>query len=271
VRRIEASDLAAFHQARYGPATSCLVLAGSFDGDEAEDLLGSFELPPSSPGEARLPLQLTPAAPATGIRMVDIPKALQTELRVGHIGVARDSRDLPALQVLNTVLGDGPTSRLAESLRQRLGLTYHVRSRFAVHRHGGTFVVSAGVATEKARAALEGVMWEIERLREELVPEVELEIAKGRLLGIQLRRFQSILGTGGTLSHMALDGDPLHYLERRRREIGAVEPEALRELARRHLQPGRLVAVAVGPAGTLQTQFSDGGVWMPTVVAELTS
>jgi zinc protease len=262
--RIEAADVAAFHAARYQPAASCLVMVGSFDSaavvDLIVDLLGSFELPPAPPALAP-PLPFVPAAePAAGVRLIDVPLATQTELRVGHAGVARASRDLPALQVLNTVLGGGPSSRLAESLRQRQGVTYHVRSRFAARRGGGPFVVSTSVASDAAGDALAAIIFEIERLRAEPVPVAELEQAKRRLLGAELRRSQSILGMAGTLSDAAFEQDPAHGFDTRRRGIAAVEPDGLLELARRHLHPERLVAVAAGPAAALQAQFSDDGV-----------
>lgn len=259
LQRIEAVDVAAFHDTHYRPAASYLVLAGSFDSAAAADLLGSFELP-AAPLPGLPPPPFAPAAePAAGIRLVDVPRAAQTELRVGHAGVARASRDLPALQVLNAVLGGGPSSRLAESLRQRQGLTYHVRSRFAARHGGGPFVVTTSVASDAAGAALDGIVQEIERLRAEPVPAAELEQVKRRLLGAEVRRFQSILDTGGNLYQAALEGDPVDNFERKRQGIAAVEPDGLRELARRHLHPERLVAVAAGPVEILQSQFSGSG------------
>jgi zinc protease len=256
LRRIDAADVAAFHAARYRPAASCLVLVGSFDSEAVADLLGAFELLPALPGEPLRPPAFAAAEPVAGIRLVDVPQAAQTELRVGHAGVARASRDLPALQVLNAVLGEGPSSRLAESLRQRQGLTYQVRSRFAARRAGGPFVVTTSVANDAAGAALAAVVREIERLRREPVPAAELEQAKRRLLGAELRHFQSLLGVGGMLSQAALKEDSAHDFAARRRGIAAVEPGSVLELARRHLHPERLVAVAVGPAAVLRSQLS---------------
>jgi zinc protease len=205
LERVGGTEVAAFHEAHYRQASSCLVLVGSFDGEAAADLLGSFELPvPSRPGLPS-PLTLTPSAETVaGIRLVDVPGTAQTELRVGHRGVARASRDLPPLQVLSMILGGGPSSRLAGSLRQGLGLTYQIGSRFVSRRGGGHFVVATSVASDTVGAALAAIYREIERLRDELVPEAELEQAKHRLLGAELRRFRSILDIGGRLQHNKL-------------------------------------------------------------------
>jgi zinc protease len=259
LQRIEAADVERFYESHYRPASSCLVLTGSFESEAAADLLGLFELPAAPLAGKPLPLPFAAAEPAAGIRVVDIPQAAQTELRVGHAGVERASGDLAPLQVLNAVLGEGPSSRLAQSLRQGQGLTYHIRSRFAARHGGGPFVVATSVAGDAAGAALAGIVHEIERLCTEPVPVAELEQTKRRLLGADLRRFQSILGVGSALSQAAFDGDPAQDFECRRREIAAIEPDGLLELARRHLHPERLIAVAAGPAAALQSQLSDEG------------
>jgi zinc protease len=176
---------------------------------------------------------------------------------MGHDGVTRDSHDLPALEMLNTILGRGPSSRLAQSLRQRLGVTYHVRSHFAARRGGGPFVVETCVTAEAVTIACREVRREIARLREDLVPAADMERARRGLLGAELQRLQSIRGLGVTLGPAALDGDPADQIDRRRRAIAAVEADDLREVARRHLHPDHLLTVAAGPAGALRSQFSN--------------
>jgi zinc protease len=265
LQRIAAADLAVFHACHYGPATSWLVLVGSFETETAAALLGALELPPAARWREPLPAPPVPAAaPVAGVRVIDLPRAAQTEIRVGHAGVPRDSPDLPALQVLNAVLGDGPASRLTCSLRQRQGLTYHVGSRFAARHGGGPFVVATSVGNDGVAAALAGITQEIARLREQPVPEAELGQAKVRLLGAEIRRFQSIHGTGLALNHAAFEEEPVRYFDRFRQAIAAVEPDRLQELARGHLHPDRLAAVAVGPAEALRSQLLAHGeaTWM---------
>jgi zinc protease len=273
MQRIGATDVAAFHHTLYAPANSYLVVVGSFDAAAAVDLLGSFELPTTLLPLPPLPVACGPAAePDADVTLVDVPHAQQIELRVGHAGVKRDSDDLPSLEVLNTILGRGPSSRLARTLRQRQGLTYHVRSYFEARRNRGPFVVETSVASEAAGAALMGIHREIATLCETLVPEAEVEQAKRSLLGAELQRFQSIRGLGITLGPAALDGDPLRQFEHRRRGIAAVEPDGLREVARRHLHPERLVTVAAGPIAALDSQFSGcGGYERHPRVLETTS
>jgi len=256
VQRIEAADVVTFHEAHYRPETSYFVIAGNFDNELAIDLLGSFDLPPALRAITPLPLPCVPAVESPGVvRLVDVPRATQTEIRVGHSGLARDNEDLPALEVLNAILGGGPASRLARSLRQHEGLAYHIRSRVAARRLGGMFVVETSVANEAAGAALAAIRREVGRLCDELVPVPDVEQAKCGLFGAELRRSQDLINIGATLGREALQTDP-GFRERRRQAIATADPDMLRGLARRYLNSEHLVTVVVGPSQALQSQFS---------------
>lgn len=260
LQALDVPTAAAFHARHYRPEASYLVLAGSFDTEAALEQLAAGDVPRAGGGDEALePSSAAPVAPlasATGVRIVDAPRAAQTELRVGQASVGRDSDDVPALQVLAALLGGGPCSRLAASLRQGLGVTYHVRGRFVARGAGGQWLVETRVASASAAAALGVITREAARLRSQPVPADELEQTRRRLLGLELRRFQYSYDIGGALGQMAFEDDPLDYFERKRRALATVDADRLLELARRHLCPERLLAVAVGPAQVLRPQFS---------------
>lgn len=248
IGRLGGADIAGLHRAHYRPGDAYVVLAGAFESANVLELLRSFDTPSLAPVEPGVAPSFVAAGPATpGWRLIDAPQASQTELRLGHAGVARSHPDLPALELLATLLGGGPCSRLASSLRQRLGLTYHARSRFLARRQGGPFVIETRVANGAAAQAGAAIEHELERLREELVPIEELEQTRRSLLGLELRRVQCTLEVGMGLSHAAAGGDPAGFLEHKRATLEALEPEGLRDLARRHLHPADLIKVLVGP------------------------
>jgi len=254
--RISSADVATFHQTFYQPAHSCLVLVGSFDGAHASDLLSAVEFRPASTTRPPLAHQSeSTREPAAELTLLNVPHAEQLELRVGHIGVGRDSEDLPALEVLNAILGRGPSSRLARALRQHQGLTYHVRSSFQARRGTGSFAIETAVVPESAPVALTAIRREITNLREEQVPIAEVERAKRGLIGAELRRLQSIRGLGVSLGPAALEGNPSDQFARRRQSIALVEPARVQEVARRRLHPERLLVVAAGPVTALDSRF----------------
>ncbi len=88
-----------------------------------------------------------------------------------------------ALQVLADVLGGGMSSRLFKRVREELGAAYYVHASADFFLDHGHFAVSAGVDHQKIHSVLRAVMEEFERLREELVPDRELQKSKDHLVG----------------------------------------------------------------------------------------
>ena len=72
--------------------------------------------------------------------LVDRPGAPQSELRIGHIGIARKIPDFHAVSVLNAILGGMFNSRLNRVLREERGYTYGIHSSFDMRRRPGPFV-----------------------------------------------------------------------------------------------------------------------------------
>ena len=255
VQRFDRDTIAAFHAERYQPSTSCVAVAGSFDADVVLDLLGAFTIPSAGRGR-RPPSPAVVVQPSPDVRVMDVPGATQTEIRIGQ-AVPVTGELVSPLEVLNAVLGDELTGRLARTVRYRLGLTYYIRSRIIARRLGSVFVVETSVANGTAAAALAAIYGEIERLRDGLVPRDELERAKRRLVGAELRYMQDLTAVGASLGPVALRDNP-GFVTRRTQAIASATPEDLRELARRYLRPDRLVTVVAGPAVLLPSQFSSG-------------
>ena len=90
--------------------------------------------------------------------------------------------------MLNAVLGDGMSSRLFLSVREELGLAYDVSSGLVDYADAGAFEISAGVDPDRLPAALEAILAELVKLRDEPVPPEELDKAKAYLSGgLELR------------------------------------------------------------------------------------
>jgi predicted Zn-dependent peptidase len=103
-------------------------------------------------------------------------------------GLRRDHPDGWTLAVLNVVLGDGMSSRLYLSLVDRDALAYDVSSGLVEYADAGVVEISAGVDPARLPAALDGILAELRRLRDTVVPEGELAKAKAYLAGgLELR------------------------------------------------------------------------------------
>src|SRR5919197_784398 len=93
--------------------------------------------------------------------------------------------DRYALDLLNTVLGEGMSARLFLNIRERLGLAYDVHSFTQKHRDTGYLGVYIGVDPAKAVEAVNAALVELRAMSEREVSDEELtrakEFTKGRL------------------------------------------------------------------------------------------
>src|SRR5690349_20385971 len=186
IRGLPSDTIRDFWRTTYRPANTVVAVAGDIAHDEARDLAATA----FGTGNGAVPgFAAAPTLPA-GERALLKPRrdTTQAQLIVGVPALHRDHPDAWILAVLNAVLGDGMSSRLFLSVREAQGLAYDVSSGLVDYADAGSLEVSAGVDPERLPAALDAVLVELARLRDEPVPPEELAKTKAYLSGgLELR------------------------------------------------------------------------------------
>ena len=121
---------------------------------------------------------------------------MQTVLQLGTLGIERTSPDYFAVLLADRVLGGGPSGRLFLNLREDKGYTYGAYSNFGGSKFRGTWISSSEVRTDVTEGAMKEFMYELNRLRNDMVPAEELENAKRAIIGsfaLSLEQPQSLL------------------------------------------------------------------------------
>lgn len=252
-------DALAFFRRHYGLAGSFVIAVGDLDPEEIvrriEAVLGPAAGGPGAPAPEIRPASL----PEISIHLVDRPGSAQTELRLGHPCVTRTDPDFIPLLVANTLLGGKFTSRINLNLRERHGFTYGAASRIVGRTGPGPFVVSSAVATESAGAAAREALFELRRLRDELVEPAELEETRNYMIGVFPYTLQTIGEVAKRLETLATYGLPDDYFPRYLERVATVTREEILEVVRRQIHPERIAVVAVGPVEELERQFDGLG------------
>ncbi len=250
---VDRARLRAYHAARLGPAGGHLVLVGDLDEDAARaELERAF-----APWVSHVPPPDPPPLPDHGrarVVLVDRPGSAQASLVVAHTSplIPRDS-DYLAFIAANHVLGGTANSRLFENLRTRKGYTYGAYSSMEVYGRGIVWSAGADVRPDAARAALEEIRLEAERLRETLVPADVLASSKRHLAGLFLMRLASLDRVASYLAAVVESGrDPAVVMGSYQERLAAVTPEEVLAAARARLDPSRFVSVVVGDAKALR-------------------
>lgn len=242
------ADARAFAGSRYAPTQAALVVAGDIQPAEAlalaERSFGGWSR------EAGPAPRANESARRAGrsVHLVHRPGSVQSEIRVGHVGVARSVEDYIPLTVLNLILGGSFSSRLNLNLRERNGFTYGVRSSFATRRGKGPFAVSTSVENAVTGAATEEIFREIEGIVDEGPTGEEVEAATSYLAGVFPLRLETTGQIASRVAEMVVYDLPADYYRTYRDHVRRVTREQAAESARRHIRPDALCTVVVGDA-----------------------
>lgn len=185
VRALPELTIREFWSRAYRPANLVVAVAGDIEHPAVLDLVR----PAFGTGNgAHLRFDPAPALPA-GERFLRATRdTTQAQLAVGVPALRRDHPDDWTLLVLNAILGEGMSCRLFQSVREEKGLAYDVGSGIVDYADAGALGISAGVDPENLRPALEAILLELARLRDDLVPADELARAKAYISGgLELR------------------------------------------------------------------------------------
>ena len=243
---LPADTIRDFWRVTYRPANTVVAVAGDVAHAEALALAGAA----FGTGNGVVPgYTPAPSLPAGERVLVGARRdASQAQLCVGVPALPRDHPDAWTLAVLNCVLGDGMSSRLFLSVREERGLAYDVSSGLVDYADAGALEISAGVDPERLPAALEAILAELSRLRDEPVDEGELAKAKAYLSGGLELRMDETRHVASWIGGQEALHDRVLTLEEALEAVASVDAAAVQRLAAQlFVDPGLRLAV-VAPA-----------------------
>ena len=251
---LDRDRVAQFYRSSYRPQNATLVLVGDVEPNSlhqtVEQVFGSWQA--AGGAAAATPAPATPEIARTTIYLIDKPGAAQSEIRIGHPGVARNTQDYFALQVLNTLLGGSFTSRLNTNLRETHGWSYGARSGFSMRQGAGPFTAQAGVVTAKTDSSVAEFFKELNRIRTEPIPAEELEKAKRYVaLGFP-SDFETTQQVAGQLADLVTYGIQPSFFRTYVQNIMAVTADDVRRVANQYVRPDRSVVVVVGDRSVIE-------------------
>lgn len=259
VARISLDDVRRFYSSHYLPNNSSIVVSGDISAKTATLLLEGLFSEWKPREEPHRPSVAPSKIEGSRIYIIDRPQAVQSEIRIGHIGVPRSSEDYFALTVANALLGGVFNSRINLNLRERHGYTYGARSTFAFRKQAGPFVVAAPVRNEVTRESVSEVLLELNRIRTGDIEDGELNDVKNYMMGVFPATVQTASDIAGRLLDMELYGLPEDYFDRYRENIDAVGKDDIARVANKYIDPDRVLIVIVGNAKQIREPLGSLG------------
>jgi zinc protease len=266
---LDAAALTQLHGRRLDPARMTLIVGGDLAavGEDVASIAESrFGAWPANPN-AEAPR--TPAIEAARheriVRVFHRPGSVQTEIRVGHVGLPRAIPDFHALSVMSAILGGLFNSRLNRKLREEKGYTYGAGAGFDLRRGAGPFAVRAAVNTDVTVPAIVDLLAELDKMCGSPPTRDELHAARDYLVGVFPLRFETPPAVVGAIAGLVIHGLPMDELDRYRPAIEAVSSNDVATVAQRHIRPNELAIVLVGDADAILPAL-EGAALGPIVV-----
>jgi predicted Zn-dependent peptidase len=177
---------------------------------------------------------------------IERENANQNALSIGKRVPTQHHPDSAGLKLVTTILGGYFGSRLMSNLREEKGLTYGIHAAVVSFVRDAIFMIHAEVTAEKTEEAIREIFHEMQRLREELVPESELEPLRSFLLGRMLEDFDGPFARSQSFSSLYEAGLEVDYFDKIIHAIKYTTPERIREIAHTYLDPETMYTVAAG-------------------------
>ena len=221
IAAITRDDLVAFHDKYFAPNNAILAIVGDVSAEEAlaaaKNVFADWE-------RRDIPVDkfIDPPDPTRRVILINKPDAVQTEVRVGHIGIPRNHRDYMAVNLAIRILGGEGSNRLHQVLRTKRGLTYGAQAHMGTLKESGDFRAETNTRSEATGEVLRLIVDEFWRLQRERVSGRELADAQAYLTG----SFPLTIETPDAIAMQVLNvifyGLPVEQLQNFRDRVNAV-------------------------------------------------
>ncbi|MCG8348088.1 MAG: insulinase family protein [Chloroflexales bacterium] len=265
VNSISRADLLMFWQQHYTLANMVISIAGNIDMEQIVKAV-STAFAGVNPGSKQPALPTS--SPQLGPNLVLAPRETeQGNFCLGVPALSYNDPDRRALQVLDTIVGGGMSSRLFQELREERGLAYNVGSYVSEIADTGMWVIYGGVETEMLCESVGAVLATLRSIVRDGVTEEEVAHVKGQVKGGILLSLEDTWSVASRNGSHQLRYSEVVPVERVVAEVEAVTCADVLRVARRVLRPEVLHLSVVGPYNShdeqkLRALLDSGAEWL---------
>jgi len=253
LRSFSRDDLIRYMGSHYVPGNMVLAAAGNVPHDMLVELAERHFGTMTSRHHARTASRIKPREYKPERKEYKKP-IQQAHVCIGTQAWSVKSKQRYPVLVLNTLLGDGMSSRLFQNIREKYGFAYSVYSSATLMSDAGVF--SAYIGTDKQHIDISTalIMKEFDKLRQRPVSKAELNRTKAQLKGSMMLSLESIphrmmrLGTSELFFH---DINPIDVILK---QINNVQQDDVQAIANTLFRENHLSKVVIHPDGKRQDE-----------------
>jgi len=264
VNSISMGDLKKFYKDNFSPSTAHIVIVGDISESNALNVFKTLEKWEAK--EVKFPEIPTPTvSDKTKIYFVDFPKAKQSQVYAGCLGMKFTDPDYYKAYVMNYKLGGSFNGFLNLILREEKGFTYGARSGFSGSKYPGRFTASSSV---RSTATFESVMIVKDLLTkyQQGISEEDMQFTKDALIKSNARRFETLGALLGMVNQIANYDLPDDFIKEQETIIRNMTIDEHKQLAQKYISPDKMIYLVVGDAASQMHQLRNLGLGAPILI-----
>jgi zinc protease len=255
--KLTRDDVMAYYKTRYVPNNLFFVVVGDVDGEKIRAQLEAFFA--KYPEKSLAPTYIPPEPPQLGRRESHTEfKTELTRLEIAWHIPQLTHPDIPALDLLSVILGDGRSSILYRKIREELGLAHSVSSFCYSPADPGLFGIDAMLDPDKRATAEEAILKIIAELKQKGVSAADLEKAKKQSLAGQLQSLTTMRGKASDLGQNWLSTRNLNFSRDYLDAIQRVTAEDIKRVLAAYFVDRNLTVISLNPPGSLAKAAATG-------------
>jgi zinc protease len=249
--QLKRDDVMEYYKLRYVPNNLFFVIVGDVDADKVHDQLEQYFS--NYPRKSLPPVYIPQEPPQLGKRRNDteFPTEL-TRLNLAWHIPSLTSPDIPPLDVLSTILGDGSSSRLNQRLREKLGLVNAIGAYCYSPGDPGLFGIEANLDPANREATEKAIGDVLAEVKAHGVTQAEIEKAKRRALGGHLSALTTMRGKAGDLGSNWLLTRNLNFSNEYLTALQRVTPADIQRVLKTYFNDDNLSVCSLNPLGSLK-------------------
>jgi len=244
IKKFSAKKIADFFHSRYVPRNMFLVISGDFESVEmkkkVQEYFGEFR-------DYKLRKSTRPKVKPTKKTQIKVQESTfeQTVAYLAWPAPNVKHKDVPALEVMSLILGQGDSSRLMHSLRLEKPLTNSVGSYAFTPQDAGVLAISMGLDTKNLGESFERIKEHIVEIVNNPPSAAEMQKAVTNLASEQIYALESVDGIArkaGTLEFYMGDHE---YFKKYLKQIYALKPEDISKAAKKYFTADQLSLIVL--------------------------
>ncbi len=235
VKSITRTDIIQYYKTHYTPDNITVVVVGDFEEQKTKEIIGK-----QFGKKMKIVQNHITHIPVVQENKNDV-RVLEKDVRENYLAFSYvippiNHKDIPALEILGTILADGESSRLTQSLKQRMGVVTNISSYIFSPKEEGLFVLYATFKNKEYEPVLREIDKELENIRIGPISAWEIEKAKNMIKASYIYSEETVQGKARQIGNFqTLTGDPA-FLDTFLKGVDEVNEASIKEVFAKYIE-----------------------------------